>query len=69
MVALIRFMPAGRSLICMQEDVRIPPRQNSDQKRVIQFLALEHKRKKKTFKSERKLLGNYDKCALSVHWF
>ena len=53
----------------MQEDVRIPPRQNSDQKRVIQFLALEHKRKKKTFKSERKLLGNYDKCALSVHWF
>ena len=52
----------------MQEDVRISPRENSDQKRVIKFLALEHKRKKKTLKSEKKLLGNYVKCPLSVHW-
>ena len=41
----------------------------TDQKRVIQFLALGRKRKKKTIKSGRKLLGNYVKCSLSVHWF
>ena len=50
------------------QDVRIPLRENSNQRRVIQFLALGFKRKKKTLKSERKLLGNYVKCLLSVHW-
>ena len=49
----------------MQEDVRILPQENSHQKRVIKFLALEHKRKIKTFKSEKKLLGNYVKCPLT----
>ena len=50
------------------QDVRIPLRENSNQKRVIQFLALGFKRKKKTPKSERKLLRNYVKRPLSVHW-
>ena len=66
MVPLIRFMPAGGSLFCIQEDVRVPLQENSDQKRVIQFLALGHKRKKKTPKP---LLESYVKCSLSVHWF
>ena len=39
-----------RSLFCIQEDVRIPLQGNYDQKRVIQFLALGRKRKKKTSK-------------------
>ena len=43
--------------------------EKTDQKIVIQFLALGHKRKKKTPKSERKSLGNYVKCPLTVHWF
>ena len=52
----------------MQKDVRIPPQENSNQKRVIQFLALGLKRKKETLKPERKLLGNYVKCPLVMHW-
>ena len=47
--------------------VRISIQENSDQKRVIRFLALGCKRKRKTLKSERKLLGYYVKCPLSVH--
>ena len=35
---------------------------------MLKFLTLERKRKKRTFKSERKLLGNYVKCLLNVHW-
>ena len=53
----------------MRYHVRIPIRENSDHKRVIRFLALGCKRKKKTLKSERKLLGNFAKCSLSMHWF
>ena len=53
----------------MRYHVRIPIRENSDHKRVIRFLALGCKRKERTLKSERKLLGNFAKCPLSMHWF
>ena len=58
-------MSAGSDWFCIQEDVRILLRENSDQKRVVQFLALGCKRKKKTPKSEN-LKENYGEIMLNA---
>ena len=59
----------GDHWFCILENARIPPQENSDQNRVIQFFAVWYKIKKKTPKPEGKLLGNFLKCSISVQWF